>query len=378
MKKFKINEVSPLEEELNVSVPFNSMTQKPGNAETSTTRELLGGSSIFPIMSDKEMNMGVVRYDTPHLKKHKANTFIVSILPVALQPAFKSLFAEKFPHYAEDGHGSVVFNGSTYLENVFYNKIETLTSASQFPDILISTDVNSLYHRSSRLLNDRNFETFHYSLHSAYAGTNIKHPANVFGFLGAEAMVMVVDRSKYENTQLPREWYELLSPSLKSSIVFCGDRDFHCNTVFLHFVKEYGYEAVNLLSKNSLIRIHPEEMLHSIDSGNKINASIYVMPYSYAKNIQNKLDYEIIWPNDGAILLPIQLLIKKGTLEKHKEVIRFLMGEEVGKMFEEHGLVATNSKVKNQFPSRKLNWIGWDFLKKNELTTIKEKIREFL
>ena len=378
MKKFKINDVSPLEEELNVSVPFNSMTQKPGNVETSTTRELLGGGSVFPIMSDKEMNMGVVRYDTPHLKKHKANTFIVSILPVALQPAFKSLFAEKFPHYAEDGHGSVVFNGSTYLENVFYNKIETLTSASQFPDILISTDVNSLYHRSSRLLNDRNFETFHYSLHSAYAGTNIKHPANVFGFLGAEAMVMVVDRSKYENTQLPREWYELLSPSLKSSIVFCGDRDFHCNTVFLHFVKEYGYEAVNLLSKNSLIRIHPEEMLHSIDSGNKINASIYVMPYSYAKNIQNKLDYEIIWPNDGAILLPIQLLIKKGTLEKHKEVIRFLMGEEVGKMFEEHGLVATNSKVKNQFPSRKLNWIGWDFLKKNELTTIKEKIREFL
>ena len=378
MKKFKINDVSPLEEELNVSVPFNSLTQKPGNVETSTTRELLGGSSIFPIMSDKEMSMGVVRYDTPHLKKHKANTFIVSILPVALQPAFKSLFAEKFPHYAEDGHGSVVFNGSTYLENVFYNKIETLTSASQFPDILISTDVNSLYHRSSRLLNDRNFETFHYSLHSVYAGTNIKHPANVFGFMGAEAMVMVVDRSKYENTQLPREWYELLSPSLKSSIVFCGDRDFHCNTVFLHFVKEYGYEAVNLLSKNSLIRIHPEEMLHSIDSGNKINASIYVMPYSYAKNIQNKLDYEIIWPNDGAILLPIQLLIKKGTLEKHKEVIRFLMGEEVGKMFEEHGLVATNSKVKNQFPSRKLNWIGWDFLKKNELTTIKEKIREFL
>jgi len=378
MKKFKINDVSPLEEELNVSVPFNSMTQKPGNVETSTTCELLGGGSVFPIMSDKEMNMGVVRYDTPHLKKHKANTFIVSILPVALQPAFKSLFAEKFPHYAEDGHGSVVFNGSTYLENVFYNKIETLTSVSQFPDILISTDVNSLYHRSSRLLNDRNFETFHYSLHSAYAGTNIKHPANVFGFMGAEAMIMVVDRSKYENTQLPREWYELLSPSLKSSIVFCGDRDFHCNTVFLHFVKEYGYEAVNLLSKNSLIRIHPEEMLHSIDSGNKINASIYVMPYSYAKNIQNKLDYEIIWPNDGAILLPIQLLIKKGTLEKHKEVIRFLMGEEVGKMFEEHGLVATNSKVKNQFPSRKLNWIGWDFLKKNELTTIKEKIREFL
>jgi len=378
MKKLKNNELSPLEKEQNVSVPFNSISQKPGNIETALTRYLLDGNSAFPILSDKEMNMGEVRYDTPHLKKHKANTFIVSILPVALQSAFKSLFAEKFPQYAEDGHGAVVFNGSTCLENIFYNKIETLASANQFPDILITTDINSLYHRTSRLLNDRNFETFHYPLHSAYTGTNISHPSNVFGFLAAEALVMVVDKSKYNNTRPPQEWYELLNPSLKSSIAFCGDKDFHCNTVFLHFVKEYGYGAINELSKNALVRAHPEEMLQLIDSGNKIDASVYVMPYSYAKRIQNLFDFEIIWPNDGAILIPVQLLVKKGAFEKYKDVIRFLTGEEVGKMFEEYGLVATNSKVKNQFPGEKLNWIGWDFIRNSELHAIKEKIREFL
>jgi len=378
MKKLKINVISPLEKEGIESVPFDSISQRPGNIETTVTSDLILGSSAFPIMSDKEMNMGVVRYDTPHLKRHKANTFIVSILPVTLQPSFKNLFAKKFPQFAEEGHGSVVFNGSTYFENVFYNKIETLTSVNQFPDILITTDINSLYHRTSRLLNERNFETFHYPLHSIYASTDISHPSNVFGFLAAEAMVMVIDKTKYETTQLPREWYELLNPSLKSSIVFSGDRDFHCNTVFSHFVKEYGYEALNQLSKNTLLRIHPEEMLHTIDSGNKINAAIYVMPYSYAKNIQNKLDYEIIWPNDGAILLPIQMLIKKGAFEKYKEVIRFLTGEEVGKMFEEQGLVATNIKVKNHFPGNKLNWIGWNFIKNSEMHLIKEKIRELL
>jgi len=378
MKKLKNQEVSPLEEEINVSVAFNSISQKPGNVVTSTTRNLLECKSAFPILSDKEMDLGVLRYDTPHLKKHKANTFIVSILPVALQPVFKSLFAGKFPQYAEAGRGSVIFNGSTCLENIFYNKIETLASVNQFPDILITTDINSLYHRTSRLMNDRNFETFHYPLHSIYADTHISHPSNVFGFLAAEAMILVVDRTKYENTQLPKEWYELLNPSLKNSIVFCGDKDFHCNTVFSHFVKDYGYEAIHQLSRNTLTRIHPEEMLESINSGNKINASIYVMPYSYAKDIQNKLDYEIIWPDDGAILIPIQMLIKKGAFEKYKDVIRFLTGEEAGKMFEEHGLVATNAKVKNQFPGSKLNWIGWNFLKNGELFTIKEKIRELL
>jgi len=230
-------------------VSFGSLTQKVGNVETTITKKLLDGSSEFPILSDKEMNLGMVRYDTPHLKKHKANTFIVSILPVELQQAFKSLFAEKFPQYAADGHGSVVFNGSTQLENIFYNKIETLASVSQFPDILITTDINSLYHRSSRFLNDRNFETFNHSLNSMYADTKINHPAKVFGYLGAEALVMVVDKVKYETTQPPAEWYELLNPALINSIVFCGDRDFHCNTVFAHFVKEYGYEAINQLAK---------------------------------------------------------------------------------------------------------------------------------
>jgi ABC-type Fe3+ transport system substrate-binding protein len=378
MKKLKKDELFSLEEDKVESVPFGNLTQKPGNIETSTTRELLGGNSVFPILSNTGMNLGVMRYDTPHLKKHKANTFIVSIFPVTLQSAFKDLFAEKFPQYAEDGHGSVIFKGSTYSENVFYNKIETLTSVSQFPDILITTDVNSLYHRTSRLLNDRNFETFQRSLHSIYTGTKISHPSKVFGFLAAEAMVMVIDKSKYGTIQPPREWYELLNPALQDSIVFCGDRDYHCNTFFLYFVKEYGYGAISQLRKNTLRRIHPEEMLRSIDSGNKMNAAIYVMPYSYAKNIQNNFDYEVIWPNDGAILLPIQMLVKKGAVEKNRDVIRFLMGEEVGKMFEKYGLVATNSKVKNELPSNKLNWIGWSFLKNTELYAMKTKIRELL
>lgn len=378
MRKLKNKEVSLLEKEGIDSVSFDSISQKPGNVETSITRELITGSTAFPIISDKEMNMGIVRYDTPHLKKHKANTFIVSILPVNLQTSFKSLFAEKFPQYAEEGHGSIVFSGSTCLENVFYKQIETLTSIHQFPDILITNDINSLYHHTGRLMNSRNFESFHFPLHSIYADSKISHPFKIFGYLASEALVMVVDKSKYENSQIPREWYELLNPSLKNSIVFCGDRDFHCNTIFSHFVKNYGYEAINQLTKNTLIRIHPEDMLNSIHTDNKINASVYVMPYSYAKQIQNKIDYNIIWPDDGAILIPIQMLIKKGTLEKYKDVIRFLTGEDVGKMFESHGLIATNSKVSNQFPCNKLNWIGWDFLQNNDLKSMKEQIRKLL
>jgi len=127
-----------------------------------------------------------------------------------------------------------------------------------------------------------------------------------------------------------------------------------------------------------LLRIHPEEMLLSIHSGNKINASIYVMPYSYAKNIQNNLNYEIVWPNDGAILIPIQMLVKRGASEKYKDLIRFLIGKEVGEMLEQHGLVAANAKVKNEFPGTKLNWIGWNFIRNCDMHAMKEDIRRRL
>lgn len=378
MKKQKKYEISSVKDEIIEAIPFGDLAQKPGNVETSLTKDILNSNSAFPIMSNKEINLESIRYDMPQLKKHKAKIFFVSILPVSIQAAFKSLFAEQFPQYAEEGHGSVFFSGSTYLENVFYNKIETLSSANQFPEILITTDVNSIYHRTSRLLNDRNFETFNHASHSIFSGTNINYASRIFGFIGAEAMVMVVNKAKYETIQPPREWYELLNPALKNSIVFCGDIDFHCNTVFAHYVKEYGYEAVDQLSKNTLLRIHPEEMLSTINSGNKINAAVYVMPYSYAKRIQNTTDYDLIWPVDGAILLPIQVLIRKGAYDKYKEMIRFLMGEEVGKMMEEYGLVSTNPKVKNNFPGSKLNWIGWDFIRNCDMHAMKEDIRRRL
>jgi len=50
----------------------------------------------------------------------------------------------------------------------------------------------------------------------------------------------------------------------------------------------------------------------------------------------------------------------------------------VGKMFESHGLIATNSKANNQFPCNKLNWIGWDFLQNNDLRSMKEQMRKLM
>jgi ABC-type Fe3+ transport system substrate-binding protein len=314
-------------------------------------------------------------------QRHKCiKPFIISLWPTAFQSAFNKVFSKAFPQYTGNDKGSVILNGSVNYDNVFYKHLESLTSAEQLPDILITSDFNSLYHRSCKdnLLNNANFETLNVPIHSIYSNTNIEHPSKLLGMLASDVLVMVVDKLKFGNKQLPREWYELLDPALCNSVALCGDKDFFCNTVFYHYVKSYGLEGVKLLINNALTRIHPEEMVHSINSGNDIGASVYVMPYSYARNIQNKFEYQTIWPDDGAMIIPIQMLAKKGVCEKHNEVISFLTGESLGAELEKHGFLATNPNTCKDYPGSELNWIGWDFIENSDLYKMKTKIRKLL
>jgi hypothetical protein len=306
--------------------------------------------------------------------------FIISMWPVVFQTAFNKCFSKAFPQYAGNDKGSVVLTGSVNYDNVFYKHMEKLISTESLPDILITYDFNSLYHRSfkSNLLNNTNFDSLNFPLHSIYSNTGISDPSILFGILASDALVMVVDKSKFGNQRLPREWYELLNHALHNSIAFCGDRDFFCNTVFYPFVKNYGYEAVRQLTVNTRIRIHPDEMLQSIQNNNSIGASVYVMPCSYAKNIQNEYDYQIIWPEDEAILIPIQMLVKKGTYEKHENVINFLTGQTLGNELEKLGFLSTHVNTCKQYQENKLQWIGWDFIENRDLCLTKRNIRKLL
>jgi ABC-type Fe3+ transport system substrate-binding protein len=376
MSKSKKEILTDKEEKLGTPYPTGHISQKPSNSETEITQSLLHGDFPIRVMNADDYRLGTVKFDTPHLSRHnKVPNFLVAILPVTIQEEFKSLFGNKFPAYAGDGKGTVLYSGHIHLDNISYSRIESFSTIHQFPDIFISSDINCLYHRKSKLLNERNFEAFRYSMNPAFSDSGMEHPSKLFRYLAADAMVMVADRNKFRNRQLPREWYELLNPALNSDIIFCGDIDFHCNTTFIHFVKYYGFPAIEQLTKNTLCRIHPSEMLESINSGNKLDASVYVMPYSYARHIQNNIDYQVIWPEDGAIALPIQMLVKKGAYEKHKELIRYLTGSDMGKLFAANGLVPANRNTDFEAPGEKLNWIGWDFLQEMDMTETKNEIR---
>jgi ABC-type Fe3+ transport system substrate-binding protein len=322
------------------------------------------------------------------LMSHHANSkysqpdvapFMASLLPDSLQSVLKEAFLKAFPRYATT-NGSLLWAKSGGYSTSFEQKIEALTSTSPLPDILITRDFNCLYHRNfkNNLLNKNNFETLHFPINEAYADIKITHPCGLFSMLATDALVIVANKTKFDMKRLPSEWYELLHPSFHKSIALCGEPQSFCKTAFYHFVKVYGYDGVKQLIGNTSGQLTPAEMLFTIHSGKPTDTSVYVMPYSYAQRIEDKINYKVIWPNDGALLIPIQLLVKNGTYKQHQEVIKFLTGDIVGEIFEKQGLLASNPNASREYPQHKLNWMGWDFLENSNLAIMKEEINSLL
>lgn len=367
----KINKKQIEEKLLNI----DHIHQKPVGTTDDLTEELK--QTGMPLFTERDVRIGSLKFDTPHLHKHqKADNFMVAVLPLMVQNEVKDLISRKFPEYA-DNHGVTFFHGHLYPENIFYRKIEDMQQTRSLPDILITSDLNTLYHRSD-ILRSGYFEIFQYAAHSAFAGSGLVKPGNAMRFLAADCMVIVADRNKYMQSQMPREWYELLHPQLNESIVFCGETDFFCHTTYAHFVRDYGLNVLTKLKQNIAATIHPIEMIKTLTEGNRTGARLFVMPYSYARLLEQNINYQIIWPEDGAIILPVQMLVKKSALEKHKKLIDLFTSAEMGRVFALSGLIPVNVNTGVEFQYGKLNWLGWNFLQTQNISELKRNINNNL
>jgi ABC-type Fe3+ transport system substrate-binding protein len=303
---------------------------------------------------------------------------LLALLPCGLRNAFKEAFIQAFPEYFEDNNEEILIDANLNYEKAFYRYIDTLTSPDELPDIFITSDFNSLYHDyfKSNFLNERYFEKLSLPMHQMYEKAGYAHPDGVFSMLTSNALVMVADENKFESGKLPRGWKDLLNPSLSKSIVLRGDDDFFCHAVFYPFYKNMGEDSLSQLAKNTLRGMHPSEMVKAVNFGNTENIAVFVMPYSFAIKIRNPRSFRLIWPEDGAIVSPVQMLVKKGSYQKYQKEIDFITGPVMGEVLEQLGFPSSNAQTGKDYPGGTFNWIGWDFMAGNDLGEVKQRIQK--
>ena len=248
-----------------------------------------------------------------------------------------------------------------------------MESLDSLPDVLITSDLNSLHHKRflEKFLNSDNFEAIGTKLNSSYTSAGYSHPDDLFTMLPCNALVMVADVRKFDENNFPQSWGDLLNPSLEKSLILRGEKEFFCNAVFFPFVRDFGIDSLSVLARNTALGLHPSQMVKMINSEKTDGISAFVMPYTFYRNVRKKDNFRLVWPQEGAIVSPVQMLVKKGAYEKHREVIDFIVSGEMKDM-----LLSLSFPNEGDQKSPALNWLGWDNIYSSDTGEMKKLMQK--
>ncbi|MFT3739314.1 MAG: ABC transporter substrate-binding protein [Breznakibacter sp.] len=303
---------------------------------------------------------------------------LTAMLPCGLRNPYKEKLEEHLQANADLYKGlNYMAEGNLNHEQSYYPLLDQIDNPDNLPDIMIASDINNCFHTHfvSRFVNKGVFaEYMPFEPNKYLSDAGFNDPLKRYTMLTANLLVVVVDREKLGDRPMPRTWADILSPIFVNDIVMRGEDNFFCNAVMLPLYKDFGMEAIKAMAGNVKSGRHPAEMVKLAGAEKPEAATIYIMPYFFAKKIQSGR-VDIVWPADGAIASPVFLLVKADRIERHKPLLDYLLSTDMAQMLVKRHFPSINPQVGNDTLPGSVKWLGWDFLAKNDIAVLKEQIR---
>lgn len=240
--------------------------------------------------------------------------------------------------------------------------IDNLKSGKDLPDLITSAGYELILNKeiSNRIESEYYVPEIEFNSEILERIENIKDPENRFNIIAIVPAVFIVNKRELAGRQIPKSWSDVLSEEYAQSMTIpVGDLDLY-NALVLTIYSKYGEDGLMKLKNAVASSMHPSQMVNGIR--NK-TACVSVAPYFFASLVQSD-ELEVIWPEDGAIVSPIFMSVKKGSAEYIKATLNYLLSEEVGSVFSNNGkFPVTTNNLKNQFSKeQKLIFAGWELL----------------
>ncbi|MGS0764202.1 ABC transporter substrate-binding protein [Syntrophomonas curvata] len=190
------------------------------------------------------------------------------------------------------------------------------------------------------------------------------------------AMVFLIDEKKLGDLPNPRKWEDLLDPIYENSIIAFGDDS---KGIFeyplYYFYKEFGLESMQQLARNVKGIQHAAKAARLAGTDSREAGAIYYMPLTFAGLCENK-DVSIVFPEDGALIIPIAFLVKKDKAGELDYLIDLLLNG-YGQMCADINAAVFNTSIESKIPQgTKLKWLGWDYIRSNNIPALGEKLHE--
>ena len=237
---------------------------------------------------------------------------------------------------------------STGFELFFSNAmVENLTKKKLFKDTTNLTNYNEIFD-----------------------DIDLKDPNGNYAMIGVVPAIMLVNTDELNGREFPKTWADLLKPEFEKSIsIPMGDLDlYNAITVTLH--SKFGDEGIKALSRNFLDSLHPSQMVKA-DKIKTNKPVVTITPYFFTKMLPQNTSMVVNWPEDGAIISPIFMLIKDKKDKNLEKIVEFFASKSMAEILAKQGYFPSiHPDVNNNLNDKKFIWAGWDYLYKNNIDDI--------
>lgn len=294
-------------------------------------------------------------------------------LKVPLEEAFRG-FLNGLPLERRAGlHVCIEGNANNQLDYSDY--IEQFDSLDDMPDIIVTPGFNAFFYQRfvERFIKPGLFASVNeFAGDLQLAALGLTDPEGHYSMLAMNLLVPVVNLTRLAGRPVPRRWADLLEPEFARSIAIRGNRDgTFCETLLMTIRKQFGTDGLARLGKNVRYGWHPSQMVKAIASNRDDAPAVSVMPLFFANTIARRENVTVVWPDDGALVSPVTMLVKREKRAELADLLGFLTGPEVARICAGAFFPALHPAVDNRLPpAAGFTWIGWEYVKGNDLQAL--------
>lgn len=261
-----------------------------------------------------------------------------------------------------------------------YEDIWQVERIEDFPDLVVSVGFDNLF--KQRFLDEYVAKGYFQAVQPqpvapAFAECGLADPEGWHSIYGVFPYVMMVDRTKLGDLPSPQRWSDLLNPLYRRKIIIGGSWDDLSEALLLNFYKDFGEEGLRKLAENVKDAWHASKMAKIAGTGHPDGAAIYVAPWFFAETSPHKEIVSIIWPEEGALVSPMYMLVKAAKIEELRVVVDYVTGTGFGQQAAETRWPMLNPGVVNPLPENaKFKWLGWDYIRSAHVEYLIEHTRK--
>lgn len=258
-----------------------------------------------------------------------------------------------------------------------YKDVWQAEGIGDFPAVVTSCGFGDYFRKDfvERLVNNGYFQSvLPETLNSAFPAEQFRDPDGHYTLYGVYPYVLLVDLPRLGDRPVPKSWSDLLDPVYRNDIISVGNANKVAELLLMTIHKDHGDEGLKRLAPNIKDGWHGSRMARTAGTRSEEGAAIYYIPWNFANFCPKSERTLIVWPEDGAIVNPLFMLVQASQRERVQPVIDFVLGKELGQKSADAYCPMLNPEVDNGLPEgAQFKWLGWDYIKSLDLYELKSR-----